>query len=172
MNMTSALARLLTEAPLRDNFRVDAQRTARELSVDADSIDTFCALDPSRLDAQAATLLSKRYHEAFSLLPETCAQLQHNGRDVFMEYAHSHWPEGHRRHLIDAVKFCQFLITLGSRSVCRSEYNRLRFALKGGRLAVHLVADLPVGEKKRRALQLLYRPANGIPRQYAFYLGI
>ena len=170
-DLTTALARLLTDATLRDTYRQDRRLAAQRLSVGRGDIDAFCSLDPTGLDNQAKTLLKKRFHEASRILPETCSRLGQDARTWFWKYAQTHWPEGHRRHLEDAVCFCDFLIDTDNRNVCQSELNRLRFALEGRRLAVHLVRDLLViGGRRRRAIQILYRSRDGTPRQFAFYL--
>lgn len=81
----AALARLLTEAPLRGLLRRDPGEAARRLDVERAWLD---ALDPEGLDAQAETLLDKRWGELARLLPRTLAGLGAEARGLF---CHGRW---------------------------------------------------------------------------------
>jgi hypothetical protein len=163
---TSVLGRLLADPALRAELRRDPGALARTLDVDPAELE---GLDPAGLDAQAETLLEKRFHEAGKLLPRTMAGLGAEAKPLFRSHAERSWPQGQRRHAQDAAAFGRFL---EERRLprCRSELNRLRFALGHGRLSFGFVRDAWVGGRSRSALQILYRGRSGV-RSLALYLG-
>jgi hypothetical protein len=163
---TTVLARLLADAGLRAELRRDPDALARTLDADPELLR---GLDPSGLEAQAETLLEKRFHEAGKLLPLTMAGLGDDAKPLFRQHADRLWPHGHRRHAEDAAAFGRFL---EERRLprCRSELNRLRFALGPRRISLGLVRDAWVGGRPRPALQILYR-RRGAVRSLALYLG-
>jgi hypothetical protein len=165
-DLTTVLGRLLADPGLRSEFRRDPAATAR--SLDADPAE-LSALDPEELEHQAQTLVDKRFYEVAGLLPRTMAALGRDAERFFRDHAAGFWPEGHRRHAEDAAAFGRWLETRRlPRS--RSELNRLRFSLGGGRFSLGFVDDAWVAGRNRRALQLLYR-RRGAVRSIAFYLG-
>ena len=75
LDLTTALARLLSDASLRQAYRQDRRGTAERLAVRAADRSGFLSLDPGLLDRQAETLLNKRLHEVRRLLPETFTRM-------------------------------------------------------------------------------------------------
>ncbi len=173
-DFTTALARLLTDRSLLESYRVDARETAERLSVRPSDVDAFLSLDAADLEAQAETLVRKRFHEVAGMIPETITGLggREEARHAFEEYAATRWPGGHRRHLADAVAFCAHLLGQERRTVCRAEYHRLRFVLCRRRFAIHLVRDLVVDGRARPALQILYGARGDSPRQIALFVAL
>lgn len=162
-DLTVVLGRLLSDPVLRAEFRRDPEATARALDVD------LAGIDPEELEHQARTLVDKRFHEVAALLPRTMDALGPDAARLFREHADGFWPKGHRRHAEDAVAFGRWLEARRlPRS--RSEANRLRFALSGGRWSLGFVNDAWVGGRARSALQLLFR-RRGAVRSVAIYLG-
>ena len=171
-DFTTALARLLTDRSLLESYRVDARETAERLSVRPSDVDAFLSLDAADLEAQAETLVRKRFHEVAGMIPETITGLggREEARHVFEEYATTRWPAGHRRHLADAVAFCAHLLGQERRTVCRAEYHRLRFVLCRRRVAMHVVPSEIVDGRPRCALQILYGRRGRFPRQVLVYV--
>ncbi len=99
IDLTTALARLLSDARLRREYTLDATALARRLDVDENHLEGFLGLDRHGLEIQAEALIAKRYHEVATMLPETIARQGEAAREKFFEYAQSTWPAGHRRHL-------------------------------------------------------------------------
>lgn len=155
-NLTEALTLLLSNARLREEYREDAERVARELSVVGTDMVTFLNLDLEQLDAQAEGLISKRFYETSRLLPITLRHLDIKGRTLFWEHAAKFWPTGHQRHLVDAVEFCRYLDDDANAFVCRTELNWIRFVLSQKWIALHFVSEQTSGEH-RRAIQVFYR---------------
>ncbi len=156
----TVLARLLAHPELRAAFRRDPAAIAGE----------FASLDPEALDRQAELLVEKRRHEVSKLLPRTFQALGPSVKSTFAAHASRFWPEGHRRHLADAVAFGRFL--RGHPALRRSEWNRVRFELEGGRWALRLVPDARVRGRERAALQVLWRTHGGGVRSAAVWLGL
>jgi len=170
IDLTTALARLLSDSGLRRDFTRDANEVARRLDVDENDLEGFLGLDRDGLEIQAAALIGKRYHEAAAMLPETIARQGEAARDRFFEFAETSWPRGHRRHLEDAVAFCRFLMERDGPEPSRAEWNRLQFLLRNRRLALHVVWRHPYRLRHRPTLQLLTRRRDGRPRQTVMYL--
>jgi hypothetical protein len=162
----TVLGRLLADAALRAELRRDPDALARMLGADPAELR---GLDPAGLEAQAETLLVKRFHEVGKLLPLTMAGLGEGAKALFREHAGRGWPQGHRRHAEDAAAFGRFL---EERTLprSRSELSRLRFAVGPRRLSLSFVRDAWVGGRPRPALQILYR-RGGAVRSLALYLG-
>ena len=110
-DLTMAIGRLLSDASLRDEFRNDPVSVAEKIDLQPDHVAMFVGLDIDQIESQATTLLSKRWNEVRQLIPGTVSDLGDEARDLFMFYANQHWPEGHRRHPLDAYQFLQFLIS-------------------------------------------------------------
>ena len=171
VSLTTALGRLLADTDLRRQFINDPERVAEEMAIREEDRSALLALDVNELDRQAETLIDKRFHEVCGIIPRTIARLGCKVHAIFHRFATNFWPTSHRRHQEDALEFLDFLISdQQSQLVCRSEYNWMKFRLGRRRIALHLVSDLVVGKRRRRAIQFLYRRRDGIPRQFAFYL--
>lgn len=162
---TPALARLLADPQLRGAFRRDPEGTAGRLGA-----PELSAVDPDALERQAETLVEKRRHEASKLLPRTFETLGPSARRIFADHAARFWPGGSRRHVEDAAAFGRFL--RGHPGLCRSEWNRVRFALEGRRWAIRLVPDARVRGRDRAALQVLWRDRRGGVQSAALWLGL
>lgn len=107
--LTHALARLLSDRPLRLGFAADKWAVARELKLLPEEAAILCAIDPRELDAQAQSLLAKRRGEVSTIAPRTWKALDGAGIRIFEDYAADHWPTGHLRHPHDALAFLRFL---------------------------------------------------------------
>ena len=170
IDLTTALARLLSDARLRREHTLDATALAQRLDVDANHLEGFLGLDRHGLEIQAEALIAKRYHEVATMLPETIARQGEAAREKFFEFAQSTWPAGHRRHLEDAVAFCRHLELQDGPGPSEGECNRLRFALHRRRWALHIVWRFPHRARYRAALQLLTRRRDGRMRQNVILL--
>lgn len=173
LDLTTALARLLADTELRNAFVGDPEQVADQLPIrDADR-DALISLDIEALQRQAMTLIDKRLYEVGRIIPQTIERLGCQAIGEFHRYADQNWPSGHRRHFDDALAFLDFLNSHGDRAiVCQSERNWLRFGVGQRRFSLHLVFDLMVGKRPRRAIQFLYRRHDGTPRQFAVYLSL
>ena len=169
-DLTTAVGRLLTDPVLRREFENSPVEVARKVAIRDVDREAFLSLDPREVQAQAQTLLEKRLHEVARLLPVTFKQLDPRARTYFLDYANSRWPKGHARHLDDAVGFCHYLGEIGVMEVSRSEFNRVKFILERGRFSIHFVKDFPVNDRRRPALQILFRRHRRHMRQGVLFL--
>jgi hypothetical protein len=138
IELTSALARLLSDRDVRRRFRADPRHVAYDLSLSPHDAAILSAIDPVALETQAQALLDKRRGEVSRIIPRTWALLSAGHTQIFEEYAVRSWPAGHRRHLLDALGFVRFLIGRGLPHD-RFEGLRLETGLSGRRYRIALV---------------------------------
>ena len=170
IDLTTALGRLLTNAALRSDFFRNRTATLERLDLDQAAAGVLEQIDETTFEQQAQGLIDKRFHEVTNMLPMTLRLLGEDASRTFQEYAGAFWPEGHRRHLIDAHEFCSYLCEQDRGSVCRPEQNMVEFRLSPRRFRIHLVTDYYVHEKRRLAIQLLIRSKDGTHRQSIWYV--
>jgi hypothetical protein len=159
IDLTTALAALLTDRDALDLFHRDALAAAEKLQVRAEHHDAFIAIDPMGLEAQAATLINKRFCETAKLLPLTFLRLGDAAENLFLNYAQSHWPVGHRRHLLDAIEFAQLLRARGE-PLEENELHRVRFLTRAHRFSLTILWEANYW-LRLPALQLLTRNRRG-----------
>jgi hypothetical protein len=145
LDLTLALARLLTDRALRLRFTADALQVARELELAPHEVAILCGVDPAELEAQAQTLLDKRRSEATRIVPRTWQLLGSAGTALFEEYATSYWPTGHLRHPSDALAFLRYLADRGL-TYDRLELLRIETRLSG---RSHRIGIVPNGGRWR-----------------------
>ena len=110
-DFVTALARLLSDPSLRLQFCEEPEHVARQIGVAQEDWHSFVSISPEQLNRQAETLLNKRWHEVRRLVPKTIEMLGSEAVDLFRFYATKEWPQGHRRHSVDAHRFLRFLIS-------------------------------------------------------------
>ena len=165
-DLTTALGALLADRALREALRRDRSEAARRLQISEADLED---IDPEVLELQAESLIDKRRHEVSKRLPRTMALLAGRGPELFRDYAGGYWPEGHRRHGVDAARFGGFLAERGL-PLCRSEWNRAKFHAGTASVSVRYARDAWAGGRPRRALELFFR-VGGTVRSWALYLG-
>lgn len=162
------LGRLLYDSRLRGAFRADPARVLDGLGVCAADRPILLSIDAEALDAQAESLLNKRFHEVAKRIPGVLRVLGADARRHFLRYATASWPGGYDRHLRDALAFCRALRADGTDVVDPCEFNRLAFAAEGARLGIHCVR---VSWRSLPALQVLFRNGQGRIREILLTLG-
>lgn len=164
---TTALAKLLSDPRWLEAYKSDRQDAARQLHLAESDLTAFLSLDEDSLTQQAASLINKRFYEVSQIARFTVRILGQRARALFKEFAPSSWPEGHRRHLVDAAEFCRHLKRT-KQEYCRPELNYLEFLLSKRRFSVRHVRDFYVHNQPRFAIQVLYRK-KGEPRQFVWF---
>lgn len=137
------------------------------------SSDRACllALNHEDLAQQADGLISKRFYEVRQFIPMTLKALPMRGRKLFFKFADDYWPEGHQRHLLDALGFARFLEQEGGDvSPNRFEQNWLSFLISERKWSFHLLNDFPWKDRIYYAIVFFYRTRSGTPRYGAFTL--
>ncbi|QDU96424.1 hypothetical protein [Lignipirellula cremea] len=130
-DLTTALGLLLSNRELRRRLREAPAEVACELGLSGPEEEALRQIDLDGLERQAAALLGKRWWEVGKLLPLTIAALGSEAREVFEFYATRRWPDGHRRHAVDAVEFLAFLKQNGLPAVSTAEARRVRRLSRG-----------------------------------------
>lgn len=170
LEFTPLLARLLSDRRLRERFAADRAAVAAELSADTAMREALLALDAAALELQAQGLVDKRRGEVANFLPLTLENLAGEASALFDAHAQQFWPQGHRRHLNDAVAFAAFLQQRG-KPVDSGELNRLHFIERKRFLRLALIRRATTGGKRRRAVQVLYRGDRGDPQELLIRFG-
>lgn len=138
-DFTTALARLLSDSGLRREFEKNPTAVADQLLESAYDKQTLLAISPAQLNSQADGLLQKRANQIANFLPQTWQLLAETARPKFLTYASENpWPEGHRRHLLDATSFGEWLSDRSDPGLVRCELHRCRFALSPSRMKLHI----------------------------------
>lgn len=157
----SLMSRLLSDAELRRQFHEDRQSVVARLTDDPEAMAFLESVDSQQLDAQAETLISKRQHEVAELMPQTWLKLSDDAGPLFRNYVEqAPWPEGHLRHVLDALEFATWL-SHSQHAVVGSERNRITFAASDGRFSIRLLRNDTV----LFGVQILMRQRSGRIRQ-------
>jgi hypothetical protein len=169
LDFTGAFARLLRDGALRDQFAAGPRAAAERMNLSAADQAAVAALDPEDLEFQALVLLRKRFDSVRRLVPRTCTAAGTDAWLIFREYARKCWPCATPLAIHDAANLCRRLREKNGASPCRSEQNRLDFALRGKWLALRLASDLFVNGRTFPAIQVFLRSRNNRFVEYDFY---
>lgn len=171
-DVVNALGQLLHDQRLLRRFVENREAVIEELGITKDQSAFFLNLKDDQLKTQADSLVRKRCGEVAELIPKTWGRLDKKAAYSFNQYAsESRWPDGHRRHFLDASQFCEFLRRQASSAYLKSEHHWIKFLCHPKCISVVFVSDFIVKGKKRFAIQCCYRH-RGQLRLKAFYLGL
>ena len=151
MNASELFEILLADAARREELQADASAFAVKYSLDQEAIQFVRQLDWDGLNAQASALIKKRFHECLVYIPNT-AKANENLTKEFTVFARSFWPDGHKRHRLDAVEFLKWL-KKKRMSVDRCELYWNQFQLQRKRCAVKVYRGL----NGKRHVLFMYR---------------
>ena len=168
----SVFGRLLREGALRDAFAADPRAVADNMGLGESDHLALLRLCPNDLEFQARVLINKRFDTVRKMLPETCVLLGENARPAFHRYAREYWPSIENQTVDDADKFCAFLDRQFPVGFRKAEWNRVRFARSGARLALHWVRRTSPGNASCPAVQILFRIRAGAWREIFLYIKI
>ncbi|MDH5355962.1 MAG: hypothetical protein OEY09_16080 [Gammaproteobacteria bacterium] len=169
MDFITALGKLLSSSRLRELYKSDTESLANKFNINEAERSSFINLDITKIEAQAKTLLSKRFHEVVKILPGTTALLGELAHQQFINYSESFWPEGVDRHLLDATSFIQYL-KRNHICFCKAEYNKVKFNLKRKKLSIHYLSSVEINGRARKAIQVIYQKSRSLNELY-FFLG-
>lgn len=173
LDAVSVLGRLLKDRMLRMRFADDRKSVIHELGITESDTGFFHGLDLRQLDSQADSLIRKRAAEVARLIPSTwaCLGSGHEIPSEFRQYVNeADWPEGHRRHLIDATQFCQFLHERSAAEYLASEHHWVAFQAGNQRFSFRLLKDICVSGEKRWGAQFCFR-RNAVARFKSIHCG-
>ena len=103
------LARLYTDATLRERFFGDPVSVGRELGLSDEVARELSRLPAQKVGSFADSLRAKRLLEVNKLLPMTSRVLGGEFAAHFKTYAADYSPSGVRKHLGDALAFASYL---------------------------------------------------------------
>jgi len=104
-----ALARLYTDARLRERFFADPFKTGEEFGLGRDEAEQLARLSAPQVNFFAGTLHAKRLQEVRDLLPLTVRALGERAAPLFRAYAETNLPGGIKKHRADAAAFADYL---------------------------------------------------------------
>lgn len=103
------LARLLTDATLRQQFDTDPTATCRAAGLTDDDTAQVVVIAAADVNYFATSLIHKRRRQVEHLLPLTCCVLGSRFPTLFARYAATTVPHGVKRHQQDSLAFAEFL---------------------------------------------------------------
>ena len=165
-SFASVLSRLLSSERDRHNFFKDREAAIDRLQISQGEANALRQLDASAVEGQAKALISKRLRHIGEIIPMTIALQKDSIQSVFAKYANKFWPTSHRRHLIDALHFADWLIGQG-RPIEQAEINRLRYRLGDKNWSIRLLTR--ISGRYRLGVQLLYNRRDF--REWIFSIG-
>ncbi|HEX8399336.1 MAG TPA: hypothetical protein VF644_18010 [Pyrinomonadaceae bacterium] len=104
------LARLYTDAKLRERFLLEPEKVCAENDLIGSEIEQIAQILPEELNFFAESLFYKRLREVEKLLPRTKEILSEDFEKYFREFSNGFLPAAIKKHLEDAVQFADFLL--------------------------------------------------------------
>src|SRR4051794_17956719 len=103
------LARLLTDATLREQFESDPSSTCTAAGLSGKDIEQVIALAAADVNYFATSLIHKRRGQVEHLLPLTRRALSDRFFTLFLQCAATTVPSGVKRHQEDSLAFVEYL---------------------------------------------------------------
>lgn len=103
------LARMYTDAALRERFFSEPDATGRDFGLTEDEIQQLQALSQPQTRAFAHGLVHKRMGQVQKLMPATSTLIQARFSRHFHAFAETCVPDGVRKHKDDAQRFAMYL---------------------------------------------------------------
>lgn len=161
MVFCEALGKILSDRSLREAFLRDPNDCASRLSLQSQDVPAFIRMSTDEIQRQAQTLLKKRFHEVSKWLPATISRLGAAAWTDFRDYAELEWPQGHNRHLRDAIGFGEHLQRSRRRELSTREFHRLRFRDSSQKLRLGFSLHWDFATRRHFGFQVLRRLKNG-----------
>lgn len=109
LEVQQVLAKLYTNAVLRESFFANPQEEGEELGLSFDEAQQLAQLSAQQVNLFASSLKRKRLSEVKELLPLTSQVLGKDFSKLFWRYAETYLPQGIKKHWEDAIAFCTFI---------------------------------------------------------------
>jgi hypothetical protein len=163
------LARLYTDAELRERFFVEPGQVGEAFGLTTDEAYRLAQLSAQQVGRFAASLQRKRLNGVARLLPLTRRALGERFDELFQHHADAYLPVGRRKQREDALTFCAFLARAAREvelnpawvlDVARYEAAKLRSAEQPVTVCAmrHTVPVLMRGSEEGALLSLPVRP--------------
>ena len=108
-NVQAFLARLYTDAALRERFYDDPQQMGEASGLSAEDAQQLAQLSVAQVDFFVNSLKRKRLNEVHRLLPMSCDALGDKYARLFLRHVEHFIPEGTGKHRYDAISFAAFV---------------------------------------------------------------
>ena len=161
-SFTSVFAKLLSSSAYRSSFDQDPSRFIRQFDLSQEDAQSLLALDSRQLGLQARSLLRKRFFELKHYIPHSLEGDQKKLMGWFFEYGESFWPEGPKKHLIDAQKFLRELEIRKWSQVNRFECLWVNFMLDCKKIKIGFCSDFYIKKDKWRGCYMMWKRNNGV----------
>ena len=102
------MARLYTEAELRQRFFENTSRLGQAFGLDPEEVKLLGQVAPQQVGSFADSLHRKRLSAVAKLLPLSQSVLRKRFGALFQRYVETQVPQGIQRHHRDAIAFCTF----------------------------------------------------------------
>jgi len=148
------LARIYTDENLRREFLSAPEKIGRANNLTETEINELAEVFPEELNSFAESLFYKRLREVEKFLPLTKYLLKQDFEKYFRLFADSYLPSTVKKHLEDAVEFCNYLqknnrISDVAKNTAKFEQARLEFFGNEKRLVVKIF-DYDINTRQKR----------------------
>ena len=161
-SFTSVFAKLLSSSAYRSSFDQDPFRFIRQFDLSHEDAQSLLALNSRQLDLQARSLLRKRFFELKHYIPHSLEGDQKKLMGWFFEHGESFWPEGPKRHFIDAQEFLEELEIRKWSQVNRFEYLWVNFVLDCKKIKIGFSSDIYIQKAKWRGCYMMWKRSDGV----------
>lgn len=132
LNKQNFLARLYTDENFRRRFLFEPEKLGRKNDLNENEIAEIAGIIHAELNFFADSLFWKRLREAEKFLPETKKVLGKDFTSLFRKFSQNYDPQTVKKHLEDAVEFCDFLaqnskLSEQAKSTAKFEQSKLKF---------------------------------------------
>ena len=156
LNTQNFLARLYTDEVLRREFLSAPEKIGQENDLSERELAELAEVFPDELNSFADSLRWKRLREVEKLLPLTRAQLNKEFERHFRDFARNFYSQSIKKHLDDALRFCDYLqtdrtVSETAKNAAKYEQAKLEFRALNRRVVARLLDfDVTTGERKKR----------------------
>jgi hypothetical protein len=109
LHQQNILAKLYTEPEFRQKFLDEPIKIGTQNGLNEAEIKEISESMAEELKFFSDSLFWKRFREVEKLLPKTKETLGKDFEPLFREFSANYFPESIKKHLEDAIKFCEFL---------------------------------------------------------------
>lgn len=118
------LAKLYTEPQFRQKFLDEPIKIGAENGLNEAEIKEISEAMADELKFFSDSLFWKRFREVEKLLPKTKETLGKDFEQLFREFSANYFPDSIKKHLEDAIEFCEFLETKSLKSEIAKDFAR------------------------------------------------
>ena len=155
LDVQNFLARIYTDENLRREFLSAPEKIGQANNLSGTEINELAEVFPEELNSFAESLFYKRLREVEKFLPLTKHLLEQDFEKHFRLFAESYLPSTVKKHLEDAVEFCNYLqkdktVSSIEKNSAKFEQAKLEFFAFEKRLVMKIFDyDLKTNQKRK-----------------------